>query len=283
MNFPSVYQNTMSYEMADTFGYAYDDSDFSESIMRFRTAETTVTPQEISANTAERKLVKRANLRIRVEKLDTADSTVNGIMETHGAYASSTVLEEYSCFYTIRVPSAAYNAFLAEIAAIGRMLHRSENTEDVTLHYYDLEGRLATQSELLRTFQSYLGRAGNIDDILSVERRIAELQREIDLTGRDIRDIANDIEFSTVELTVLGPVAVSAQFQGATLGERIIKLFQDFRYFLSGLAVVFIGIIVYGIPILILLIFIIWILFGRIGLMKKLWRIAVGNNQRNNT
>jgi hypothetical protein len=35
-------------------------------------------------------------------------------------------------------------------------------------------------------------------------------------------------------------------------------------------------IVIYGIPILLLLTFFFWLLFGKTGLMKKLWRVTVG-------
>jgi hypothetical protein len=235
-------------------------------------------PEAAYGYIAERKLVKRANVRIRVENLVAADSSITGLMEKYGAYAASTVIDEDSRYYSIRVPSPAYDAFLVGMDGMGRMLHRSESADDVTLRYYDLEGRLATQRELLKTFQSYLGKAGNIEDILSVEARIAELQNEIDGTGRELRNLANRVDFATIDLTIQGPVA-STPYRGPTLAERFKELFRDFGGFLSVLAVVLLGIVIYGIPVLLLLIFFFWILFGKIGLVKKLWRAAAGRKQ----
>jgi hypothetical protein len=36
------------------------------------------------------------------------------------------------------------------------------------------------------------------------------------------------------------------------------------------------GIIVYGVPGILILTLLFWVLFGRIGLLKKLWRIVAG-------
>jgi hypothetical protein len=224
---------------------------------------------------AERKLAKRANLRIRVENLDAADVTIASLMEKHGAYAASTETAEDFRRYSIRVPSPEYGAFLTGTDGMGRMLNRSESAEDVTLCYYDLEGRLATQRELLKTFQSYLGKATNIEEILSVEARIAELQNEIDGTGKELRNLAGRVDFANIELTVLGPAA-STPYRGPTLGERIGELFRDFGDFLSVLAVVLAGIVMYGIPVLLLLVLFFWILFGKVEQKKKLLLAAAG-------
>jgi hypothetical protein len=229
-------------------------------------------PEMANLDDFERKLVKRANVRARAENLEVADAFVIALMEKHGAYAASTEIMEGSHNYSIRVPSSKYDAFLTETDGIGRLLFRSENTEDVTLRYYDLEGRLATKRELLRTFQSYLGRARNIEEILSVEARLADLQNEIDWTGKELRNLANRVDYATIDLTILGPV-VSVQYGQPTLGEKFKELFGSFGGFLLVLVIILVGIIIYGIPILLLIALFFWLFFGRIGLMKKLWRL----------
>jgi hypothetical protein len=104
-------------------------------------------PETSPEENAERKIVRQATVRIRVENLDAADNDIGGLMEKLGAYAASTMIDENSHYYTIRVPSTHYDAFLAATDGMGRMLNRSESAEDVSLRYYDLEGRLATKKE----------------------------------------------------------------------------------------------------------------------------------------
>ena len=228
----------------------------------------------------ERKLVKRADVRIRVENLETADASVTGLLKKYDAYAAATNVQENSYYFSLRVPSRAYDVFLAEMNDIGRVINRSESTEDVTLRYYDLEGRLETKRELLRTFQSYLRRANNIEEILKVEARISELQYDIEGTGKQLRDLANRIDYSTIELTILGP-ATAAPNRNVTFSERIKQMFSNFGAFLSGMGLFILGFIIYCIPVLLLAILLFWLLFGRVGLLKKLWRVVMGKKQEN--
>jgi hypothetical protein len=164
---------------------------------------------------------------------------------------------------------------LADLIGMGKLLRRSESAEDVTLKYYDLEGRLATKRELLKTFQSYLGKAGNIEEIMTVEQKIAELQQDIEWTGTQLRNLAHLVDYSTIELEILGPVSVSS-YSAPTLGERFGELFGSFGEVASGALVVLVGILIYGVPTLLILAALFWILFGRIGLFRKLWRLAAG-------
>ena len=158
------------------------------------------------------------------------------------------------------------------------MLRRTENAEDVTLRYYDLESRIETRRELIRTFHGYLARARNIEEILAVESRIAELQREIDNTGTQFRNLANLIDYSTINLNVTGPVSAVSN-TGPTFGEKMTKLFSSFGKTITNIFVVLTGILIYSIPIVLIIVFIIWLFFGRVGLLKKLMAYAIGKKR----
>jgi len=229
----------------------------------------------LSANypDAERKLIKSANISIRVEDLAAAEDSVNTLLKKYDGYAASSNIQENSRYYSLRVPANYYDVFLAETGGMGRLINRYENTEDVTLRYYDLEGRLANKKELLKTFQAYLGKAKTIEEILSVEARISDLQYEIERTGIQFRNLANNIDYATIDLNLFGPVTSSMQSQNLTFGERVKQLFGSFGDFLSTVAMILLGIVIYGIPIILLLGLLFLIFFGKIGLAKKLWRL----------
>ena len=222
-----------------------------------------------------RKLVKTAELRLRAEDPEATERPLSALMEKYGAWSASTGIYDNSRSYSIRVPSSSYDSMLGELAGLGKMLRRTENAEDVTLHYYDLESRLGTKRELLKTYQGYLAKAANIDEIMTVESRIADLQREIDQTGTQFRNLANLVDYSTINLEISGPVGASG-YSEPSLGEKLGELFSSFGDVASSVLVVLTGIIIYGIPGILILILLFWILFGRIGLLKKLWRLVAG-------
>ena len=222
-----------------------------------------------------RKLIKSANLRLRVEDPAATEKPLADLLEKYNAWPASSGIYENSRYYTIRVPSASYTAMLSELAGLGRLLGRSESAEDVTLRYYDLEGRLATKKELLKTYQGYLGKAKNIDEIMTVESRIADLQNEIDYTGTQLRNLASLVDYSTIEVEISGPAGVS-DYSKPTLREKMGELFGSFGDIASSAAVVLTGIIIYGVPLILVLILLFWVLFGRIGLLRRLIQLAAG-------
>jgi hypothetical protein len=107
---------------------------------------------------------------------------------------------------------------------------------------------------------------------------MADLHHEIDWNGRELRNLANRVDYATIDLTIWGPVT-STPDHGLTLGEKFKELFGAFGGFLSTVAMVLVGIVIYGIPILLLLLLFFWLFFGKIGLIKKLWRVAAGKTK----
>ncbi|MDR1802405.1 MAG: DUF4349 domain-containing protein [Treponema sp.] len=253
----------IAYEASAREELGYDDSGGRE------------TPLGAEYTEQSRKLIKRAELRIRVENPAALEAPLSALMTKYDAWPASTGIYENSRSYSIRVPSASYDTMLAELTGLGRILRRWENAEDVTLRYYDLEGRLAVKRELLKTYQEYLGKAVNIGEIMTVESKIADLQQEIDWTGTQLRNLANLIDYSTIDLEITGPQTASS-YAEPSLGEKVRELFSSFGGVVSSALVVLMGIVIYGVPAILIIILLFWLLFGKIGLIKKLWRLAAG-------
>lgn len=224
---------------------------------------------------SERKLVRRAWIQVRVADTEKAEAEVLATLARLGGYAASTSADEYSRSLTLRVPAASFDALLGAIAPLGTVLSRNENAEDVTLRFYDLEGRLETKRELLATFRGYLARTRDIKELLDVEARIAELQNEIDWMGSELKGLADLVDYATVELELVPPPSVADGYE-PELGERIAGVFRAFSGFLGSLVVFLVGLVVYGVPVALVVALLWWLLVGKVGLLRKLWRLAGG-------
>jgi hypothetical protein len=220
-----------------------------------------------------RKLVKSARIRAQADNLEGAAALVEAALERYQGYASESSVYDTSRKYTLKIPSAHYEAALREFGNIGKILHQSETVEDATLRYYDLDGRLNTRLELLKTFRAYLGKAETVEDIMTVEKRIAELQQEIDWYGSQLAELSHLVNYATVSLELQGPDSESAYYR-PSLGDRIGALFQSFSGAASTALVILLGIFIYGVPALCILMLLFWLLFGRIGLIRRVWRLA---------
>jgi hypothetical protein len=225
-----------------------------------------------------RKLINRAELRIRVQDIEAVEKPVMDSLEKYGAYSASTYINENSRSYSIRVPSVSYGTLLAEIAGMGKILRRLESAEDVTLKYYDLDARLASKQELLKTFQAYLGKAANIEEIMTVEIRIAELQNEIEWTGTELKRLADLVDYASIDLNIVGPLNTPS-YSKPSLPERIGELFSSFESFASNALLILIGFVIFGIPCILALVLLFWLLFGKIGLIRRLFTAVAWKKQ----
>jgi hypothetical protein len=227
--------------------------------------------EEALPESAGRKLITTGDLRVRVENLDEGAAHLSALMASYEAYASYLSVQDNQRYYSIRVPADSYKAMVDEVSPLGRVLNYSENIEDVTLRFYDLESRLETKRELLQTYRDYLAKAQSMADILDVEGKIADLQNEIDRMGTEFRTLTNQIDYATLNLTLLGPVAATS-YEGDTIGERLADLFAGIGDTASTIVVVGVAILIYGIPALAVLGLLYWLLLGKVGWLRKLWK-----------
>ncbi|MDR1147183.1 MAG: DUF4349 domain-containing protein [Spirochaetaceae bacterium] len=226
------------------------------------------------------KFITSSNLQVRIENLEYAVSKLKELMQKYSAYASLINTHDNLSKYTLKVPAEKYNSFLEELVAIGKIIMYSETTEDITMNYYDLESRLSTKQELVKTYQNYLAKAKNIDEILKVEKEIGQIQAEIDKVGKQIRIYDNLIQYSTIQLELLGPVPVDNQNK-ITLGHRINGLMSGLDNYFATILIIILGIVVYGIPAIIILFLLYFIFFGKIGLLKRIYRRTASTKNKN--
>ncbi len=219
-----------------------------------------------------RKLAVSASLHLRLTEMEGADQKMADIVRMYNGYTASSSVNENHSRYELKIPASSYQNCLVDLQALGRVLYYSETSEDVTTQYYDLESAITTQRELLKTFQAYLSKAVNIEEIMTVERRIAELQSELDFTGTRFKALSNRVDYATIEVSVQGPDMPSAG--DPTFGERVSGLLRVFGDYASTVALFLLGLVVYGVPSILILVFLYWLLFGKIGLLKKLLRFA---------
>ncbi|GHV85682.1 hypothetical protein AGMMS50230_12900 [Spirochaetia bacterium] len=273
---------SMSGSYDDSVSYAGDGFK-SENAAAAETGGARQLDAPASAVTQTRKLVKRAEVSVEADKslvdgegrLSGVNLHVEALLKKYNAYSEQTRSDENYARYTIRVPQLFYESLLAETGTLGKVRSRSETAEDVTLKYYDMEGRLNTKKTLLATFQGYLSRTQNIDDIMKVETRIAELQNEIDWLGTQLTQLSSLVDYAAIELNIYS-TSYSSNY---TLGDRIGNLFGSFGGFASGMLVVVLGIVIFGIPIIFFCFFFFWLLFGKVGLLKKAARLVMGRKK----
>src|SRR5262249_55176019 len=92
-------------------------------------------------------IARTAGLTLTTKDFDTARARLEEILKRHGGYigdlnvnTSSGSARNFSA--TLRVPSDQLDAALADLRKLGRVETESQNGEEVTSQYVDLEARL---------------------------------------------------------------------------------------------------------------------------------------------
>lgn len=187
---------------------------------------------EQQTRTSDRKLIKTVNMTVETKEFDSLLATVERRVEELGGYIESLDTYNGSAYssyrrsrnanLTLRVPKDKLEEFLSEVAEVGNVVSRSESVEDVTLTYVDLESHKKTLLTEQDRLLELLEQAESIEDIITIESRLSNVQYQIESMESQLRTFDNKVDYSTVYLYIdeveeLTPVEVVEE----TVWERI--------------------------------------------------------------
>lgn len=190
-------------------------------------------PEAVST---DRKLIKTVNMDVETQEFDSLLSAIENRVSELGGYIEN--MNTYNGSYyngyrstrnadmTIRMPKEQLDVFLETVTGNSNVVRRSDNVEDVTLAYVDLE----SHRDALRTEQSrlleLLEKAESIEDIITIEQRLSDVRYQLESMESQLRTYDNQVDYSTVYLSV-EEVEVYTPVEEETAWERISGGFMD--------------------------------------------------------
>lgn len=196
------------------------------------TQDTGNTVLEESADTAvaDRKLIKTVNMDVETREYDKLLSAVENKVAELGGYIESLDAYNGSTYYsyrstrnanlTIRIPKDRLEEFQNTVSELGNVTSRSENVQDVTLTYVDLQShRDALRTEQERLLQ-LLEQAESVEDIITIEQRLSDVRYQLESMESQLRSYDNRVDYSTVYLYI-DEVEVYTPVEEETVWERI--------------------------------------------------------------
>ena len=102
----------------------------------------------------------------------------------------------------------------------------TESQEDVSERYSDTATRLQTQTTKMERLIDLLSKAMLVDDILEIEREIADTQYQIDKLTGSLRGMDSKVDYSTVRLYVTEEIVTPSPSE-PNLAERIRLALSD--------------------------------------------------------
>ena len=178
------------------------------------TMEAGNTAADVVDNTLfdERKLIKTVDMTVETKEYDmlmtelkNQVSKLGGYiehMDTYNGSSYSYYRSSRSASMTIRIPKDKLNEFVETVSGISNVVRRSDNVEDVTLSYVDMESRRNTLKTEQERLLALLAKAESIEDIITIEDRLSTVRYQLESMESKLRTIDNQVDYSTVYMNI---------------------------------------------------------------------------------
>ena len=221
---------------------------------------------------AEKKLIKTGTLKIETENLDKSNAAVEAWVKSYGGFVSNSSCTERNAWFCVKVPSANFEEAMANTQGIGKVLNHGTNVDDVSEQYYDLESRIKNKKIMKDKLEQYLKQAKDIKDLLQIERELNSVISNIDSMEGNLKRLSNQVQYSTININIVLPVNHDEHgFVFPDVKNGFTEFLSIILNFFVGLFKVVLLIVICGAPIVLIAALFFWLLFGKIGLLRKLF------------
>lgn len=222
----------------------YDMSVTEEASMGSGGGESNLMPENAATGeTAQQKIIYRADMSIESTLFDTARETVLAAAEDTGSWmeyshqnGTAEDRDRYANF-TVRVPADNYRTFLEQVGQAGSVLSLNESAENVTSTYIDMEARISSLENQRDRLNELAAEAETTTDLLEIESRLSDVQYELESYTQQLRNLDGQVSYSTVDITLREVATLTPT--GVTFPERLADAFaggwHGFVTFVQGL------------------------------------------------
>jgi hypothetical protein len=210
----------------------------------------TTAPADANAQTADRKIVQTATLKLQVKDVSNSYGDVTRIATTAGGFISTSNVsnsgDSQTATLSLRVPATRYQQVLSDLRALGvKVDNEASNASDVTEEYADLQSRQRNLEAAETQLLTLLGNAKTVAEVLQVQDRLTSVRGQIEQAkGRQqLLDKLSDL--ATISVT-LRPVPAGASTGGEEgLRAQVSEAWASSIAFLENVAGAFVTVIVF--------------------------------------
>jgi hypothetical protein len=225
----------------------------------------------------ERKVIYHADVRIKVEKLQSSMEKVRMMIEEKGGYIVESNTNNDGSGYEdgmiiARVPMNEFRPFLKQVKNLSEgKPNESVRGEDVTEEYVDLSSRLKAKIQVRDRLESFMKNAQKTEDLLKISSDLATVQEEIEQVEGRLNFLKNQSDYSTVTINfgVKNLKAEKLQTEELNTWKKTKKLFMEtVNFFVSAISFIIVGLIGLA-PLWLILIGVFYLLWRRKNRQKK--------------
>ncbi len=174
------------------------------------------------------KLVRRANLQLKVDSLTTSAQRIRAIATQQGGVLLGEELysgekgRDTTGTMTISVPAASLDATIALIEKVGDVQVRNSSSEDVTGTYVDTEARVKSMTTSVARIRELLSKATSVGDLIALENELSQRQAELDALTAQLANLKDSVSMSPISISLstddFEPVAAAGFLSGLKSG-----------------------------------------------------------------
>jgi len=167
---------------------------------------------DFAPDVTDRKITKSSSISIETEtgSFKDAESKLKAIVKSSNSYLLNENVNKfdsgwksyYSGTYQIKVDSRKYNDIITQLKSIGEVKSFSENAEDVTATYKNLEIELAAEKQRLQRYNKIYDESTMIADKIQLSDKIFEQERMIKYLEDSLKNVNQRVDYSTIYVTL---------------------------------------------------------------------------------
>ncbi|MEO3784617.1 DUF4349 domain-containing protein [Actinocorallia sp. B10E7] len=186
----------------------------------------------------QRAIAYSANLRVRVEKVETAAAKAKELVAAAGGYVAQerTNGTPPSARFDFQVPANGYSGLLDALAKqLGEKVSLEQSAEDVTEEVSDVDSRVESAEAALKRLRALLSRAGTVGEVLQVTEELDQRQADLDALKARQKSLSQRVKEASITLVVVSEKAEPAEEDTSGFLGGLKAGWQDLTAFVSGL------------------------------------------------
>jgi hypothetical protein len=153
----------------------------------------------------DRRIVKTADLTLKVEKFQLFTDRLHAAVKQSGGYIAQEQLSqnggEIENRVTIKVPVDRFELLMGEMPGDSDKLEEKKiSSEDVTMELVDTRSHLQTKKAVREQYRELLKQAHSMKDIIAIQNEIDDIQQEMDEAAGRVAYLDHSSAYSTINL-----------------------------------------------------------------------------------
>ena len=227
-----------------------------DSTVKYMSTDTIGEPHQVSTSNNQtsftskpinwdKKIIKNATLNAEVKDYKTFSQQVNEKVRKYGGYLSTE--EQSQSEYqiqnsvVIKVPVDQFENAVNDLTKdVSRLNEKHISSDDVTTQLVDGKSRLEAKKQVRLRYLDLLKQARNMEEILTVQKEINDIQEEIELVNGRINSLSHHSAMSTIHFTyfqVINAAAKAAGDKDPDFMDKVKTAFANGWYWLGELLV----------------------------------------------